>query len=306
MEFKNFDELLHLVRGKSNRVVIPGANSIEAMEACKMAEEHELISGGIMIGDKSSIENAAGKKGVDLKKFEIVHETDVARMCRMAVSYVRGGEADVLFKGLVDTKFYMKAILDKTDGIVQPGAILSGIVFFETARYHKIFALTDHAILIKPTLEEKKQIIQNAVDIMNALGKEKPKVSVLCPVEKTNPKIPSTLDAEQLKIMSQDGRIKNAIIEGPYDIYITFSRELANEKGVKGGQVPGDADIVVLPDLDSANPVYKTLSFFGEKVRSAAIIAGVTFPVILPSRTDSPDTKMLSLALCSFLKFSKM
>jgi phosphate butyryltransferase len=274
------------------------------MQAYKMAQDNELISTGIMIGDKELIEKSAIEKGVDLKKFELVHETDVAQMCTIAVRYVRQGEADILFKGMVDTSLYMKAVLNKTEGLAKPGAVLSAVILFETPKYHKIFAMTDYAIMIKPTLDEKRQIIQNAADIMNIMGKEKPKVSVICPVEKVNPKIPSTLDAQELSLMSKDGRIKNAIVEGPYDVYITFSRELADEKGVKGGQVPGDADIVLLPDLDSANPVYKSITFFGEKVRTATIIAGTTAPVILPSRTDPPITKMLSLALCSFLKLN--
>ena len=106
--------------------------------------------------------------------------------------------------------------------------------------------------------------------------------------------------------MSQDGRIKNAIVEGPYDIYITFSRKLADEKGIKGGQIPGDVDVLVLPDLDAANPVYKSITFFAEGMKSSALVAGATVPVILPSRTDPPQTKAHSIALASFLKEQKV
>ena len=222
-------------------------------------------------------------------------------MCNRAVDLVKAGKGDFLVKGLVDTKFYMKAILRKEVGAVEEGTVLSHFVLFELSNYHKLFAITDAAIMIKPTLEEKAKIVRNAVSMMRQLGVDVPKVSVVCPVEKPNPKIPSTLDAVELVRMSSDGRIKNAVIEGPYDVYITFSKKLAAEKGISG-QVPGETDIALLPDLDSANPMYKTLSFFGAGMKSATLLAGSNIPVILPSRTDSPMTKLHSIALACFLK----
>jgi len=306
MKFKNYDELMRMVKGKSNRIVVPGANNAEALEACKIADDDGLISGGVFIGDAAAIRDMAGKVGLDLRKFELVDCKDVAEMCRLAVSLVKEGRGDFLVKGLVDSSLYLKAILNKEAGMVQPGKTLNHFVLFETAHYHKLFVVTDSAILISPDLEHKRKIIQNCVDMARMLGVAKPKVSVVCPVEKVNPKIQSTLDAAELAKMSQDGRIENAIVEGPYDIYITFSRKLADEKGIKGGQVPGDADILLLPDLDAANPVYKSITFFAEGMKSAALVAGATVPVILPSRTDPPQTKAHSIALASFLKEQKV
>ncbi|WP_424245085.1 phosphate butyryltransferase [Elusimicrobium posterum] len=305
MKFKNFDDLLSQVKGKPNRVVVPGANNSEALEAIKMADENGLITSGILIGPVEEVKKMMAKVGLKEDKFEFIECTDVPTMCNLAVEQILKGKGDFLVKGLVDTKYYMKAILNKEAGLVPPGAVLTHFVLFETARYKKMFVVTDSAILISPTLEQKVKIINNAVDILRKLGVEKPKVSIVCPVEKVNEKIPSTVDAEALVKMNEAGEIKNCIVEGPYDIYMTFSKELAAEKGITGKQIPGDVDVIVLPDLDAGNPVYKTLAFFAEGVKAATILAGASIPVILPSRADDPKIKLNAIALCSFLKEQK-
>lgn len=302
MKFRNFEELMQLVEDKPNRIVVPGANNDEVMEAVKMGVEHRIISSGIFVGPKAQVEAAAKKVGVKLDIFEIIDMSDCVGMCNKAVDLVKAGKGDFLVKGLVDTRFYMKAILRKEVGAVAEGMVLSHFVLFELANYHKLFAVTDAAIMINPTLEQKAKITRNAVDIMRMLGVEKPNVAVICPVEKVNPDIPSTLDAAALVKMNKEGTLKNCVVEGPYDIYISFSRELAAEKGIKGAAVPGETDIALFPNLDSANPVYKCLSFFGAGMKSAALLAGSNIPVILPSRTDTPVTKLYSIALAGFLK----
>lgn len=290
------------VRGRPNRVIVPGANNAEVLEACKMGVENKLISGGILIGPEGEVKKHSEEVGINPAAFEISNETDSGKMCDTAVELIRDKAGDFLVKGLVDTRFYMKAILRKDIGAVREGDVLSHFVLFEFANYHKLFAITDTAILINPGLEEKVKILNNAVKIMQMLGNEKPKVSVICPVEKVNPKIPSTLDAEALVKMNKEEKIKNCVVEGPYDIYITFSKKLAAEKGVKDGLVPGDVDICLMPDLDAGNTLYKGISFFGAGMKSSTILAGASFPVILPSRTDSSMTKLHSIALASYLK----
>lgn len=300
--FKSFAELLDIVKGKPNRIIVPGAHNLEVMEALKSGLEYEIISGGILIGPEEKIKKLMKEKNIpDI--FEIVNEEDVVNMCNMAVDFIKDKKGDFLVKGLVDTKYYMKAILRKDVNAVKEGGLLSHFVLFKLDNYPKFFALTDAAVVIKPTLEQKVKIIENAVELMRILGVDDPKVSMVCPVEKTNPKIPSTMDAVELVKMNREGKIKNCVIEGPYDVYITFSKELAMEKGIKEGVVPGDVDIVVLDDLDAANTAYKFISFFGAGMTSATLLAGVNFPVILPSRTDSPQTKLHSIALSSYIKY---
>lgn len=305
MKFNSFKDLISQVKGKTNRIVVPGANNSEVLEALKMAEEYQLISGGVLIGDVPVIKKMMAEAGVDESKFEFIQCTDVAEMCNIAVAQILAGKGDFLLKGLVDTKYYMKAVLNKEAKLVPEGAVLTQIVLFETARYKKMFIVTDGAVLINPTLEQKAKVIANGADIMRKCGVETPKISMVCPLEKVNEKIPSTVDAAALVKMNEEGKIKDCIVEGPYDIYITFSEKLAAEKGIVGKQVPGDVDVLVLPDLNSANPLYKSLAFFAEGVGAAAILAGPKIPVILPSRADSPTVKLNSIALCSFLKEQK-
>jgi len=302
MKFKNFNELIDLVKGKTNRVVVPGANNKEALTAIKMADDKGLITKGILIGPVAEVKNLMKEIGLKEDKFEFVECTDVPTMCNIAAKKIYDGEGDFLVKGLVDTKYYMKAILNKELGFVPQGALLTHFVLFKTDNYHKMFAVTDSAVVINPTLEQKAKIINNAVSILRRLGIEKPKVAIVCPVEKVNEKIPSTLDAQALVEMNQKGEIPNCIVEGPYDIYITFSKEKALEKGITNKQVPGDVDLIVLPDLDAGNPVYKSIAFFGAGVKGAAILAGPSIPVLLPSRADAPDFKFNAIALASYLK----
>lgn len=305
MKFNSFEELISLVKGKSNRVVVPGANNQEALEAIKMADDNGLISGGILIGESAAIKPLMANVGLREDKFTFIECADVAQMCQIAVEQVVKGNGDFLLKGLVDTKYYMKAVLNKEFKLVPEGTVLTQFVLFKTARYKKMFVVTDGAVLINPSLEQKAKTINNAVSLMKKLGVETPKVSVVCPVEKMNEKIPSTVDAVELVKMNKEGAIPGCIVEGPYDMYITFDEKLAAEKGISGAQIPGDVDITVFPDLDAANPVYKTLAYFAEGVGAAAILAGPTIPVILPSRADSPKVKLNSIALCSYLKEQK-
>lgn len=305
MKFNSFEELISLVKGKSNRVVVPGANNQEALEAIKMADDNGLISGGILIGDTKVIKQMMANVNLKEDKFTFIECLDVAQMCQIAVEQIVKGNGDFLLKGLVDTKYYMKAVLNKEFKLVPEGTVLTQFVLFKTAKYKKMFVVTDGAVLINPTLEQKAKTINNAVELMRKLGVEKPNVSVVCPVEKMNEKIPSTVDAVELVKMNKEGKIPNCVVEGPYDMYITFDEKLAAEKGISGAQIPGNVDITIFPDLDAANPVYKALAYFAEGVGAAAILAGPTIPVILPSRADSPKVKLNSIALCSYLKDAK-
>ena len=305
MKFKSFADLINQVKGKSNRVVVPGANNKEALQAIKMADENGLISHGILIGPLAAVKETVAAVGLDESKFELIDCEDVPTMCKLAVDQILAGKGDFLIKGLVDTKYYMKAILNKEAHLVPEGALLSHFVLFRTPKYKKPFAVTDSAVVIAPTLEQKVKIIQNAVNTMHKLGLEHPKVACVCPVEKVNEKIPSTVEAAALAQMNAEGKITGCSVEGPYDLYISLSAKKAAEKGITGKTVAGDADILMLPDLDAANPLYKALTFFGDQMEAAAVLVGPKIPVILPSRADDPKVKLNAIALCSYLKDQK-
>ena len=305
MKFNSFQDLINQVKGKSNRVVVPGANNAEALQAIKMADDNGLISHGILIGPIAQVKEMVKAAGLAEDKFEFIDCEDVPTMCKLAVDQILAGKGDFLIKGLVDTKYYMKAILNKEANLVPEGALLSHFVLYSSPKYNKPFAVTDSAVVIAPTLEQKVKIIQNAVNTMHKLGLENPKVACVCPVEKVNEKIPSTVDAAALSQLNAEGKITGCVVEGPYDFYIAMDAQRAAEKGITGKQVAGQADILVLPDLDAANPLYKALAFFGEQMEAAAILVGPKIPVILPSRADDPKVKLNAIALCSFLKDQK-
>lgn len=264
MKFNSFEDLISQVKGKSNRVVVPGANNAEALQAIKMADDNGLISHGILIGPLAQVKEMVRAAGLKEDKFEFIDCEDIPTMCKLAVDQILAGKGDFLIKGLVDTKYYMKAILNKEAHLVPEGALLSHFVLFSTPKYKKPFAVTDSAVVIAPTLEQKAKIIQNAVNTLHKLGLETPKVACVCPVEKVNEKIPSTVEAAALAQMNAEGKITGCVVEGPYDMYISLSAQKAAEKGITGKQVAGDADVLMLPDLDAANPLYKALAFFGD------------------------------------------
>ena len=222
MKFNSFDELIDLVKGQENRVVVPGANNKEALTAIKMADDKGLISHGILIGDTEIVKKMVREVGLPEEKFEFIQCTDVPEMCNTAARLVYEGKGDFLVKGLVDTKYYMKAILNKEAHLVPEGALLSHFVLYSTPKYPKPFAVTDSAVVISPSLEQKAKIIQNAVNTFHKLGLDYPKVACVCPVEKVNEKIPSTVDAATLAQMNAEGKITGCVVEGPYDFYISM------------------------------------------------------------------------------------
>jgi len=274
------------------------ANNEEAQTAVKEALEDGWLKGGTLIGGKDKIRAVAQKVGLDTSPFEILDIDDPAMAAREAVAMMARGQGDFLLKGIIDTKYYLKAILDKEYAMVPEGNLLCHVALMQIPGYHKLVALTDVAINIYPGVEEKIKIVNNLVEVMHKLGIQKPKVAMICPVEKLNPKIESTVHANA--VVEHFAGSNKCVVEGPYDTYIAMSKHAAQEKGVKG-EVCGDADILVFPSLDSANPVYKLMNQFVAGIKSAAIVAGAKIPVILPSRADSAQTKKLSIALSSYL-----
>lgn len=298
MKITGFKQLEQLAKAKKGRVVVPMANNEEAQIAVKEAFQEGWLIGGYLIGNEKLIKEVARSTGLDLDQFEIIDIGEPVEAAIEAVKLMYEKKGDFLLKGIIGTKYYLKAILDKKFDMVEPGRLLSHVALMQTSGYHKLIGITDVAINISPGVEEKKKMIINIVEVFHKMGVEQPKVALICPVEKVNPKIESTVHAQQLVEYFKDD--PSCIVEGPYDTYIALSKHAAEEKGVTG-EVCGDADILVFPDLDSANPVYKIMNQFIPDIRSAAIVAGARIPVILPSRADSAETKKLSIALSSYL-----
>ena len=216
----------------------------------------------------------------------------------LAVELIRDGEADFLMKGLVQTGDLLRGVLDKEKGLPIE-RLLSHVALFQSPYYHKVFCVTDVAMNIAPDLESKVKILNNAVSVFHQLGIENPKVAVAAAVEYVNPKMEATVHAAEIKKMNVDGEIKGCIVDGPLAVDIAFNKDAAVHKGIKG-EVAGDCDIVLMPDIEAGNMVYKTLNFIGG-AKSASIITGASVPIVLTSRSDDDKTKLLSIALACLM-----
>ena len=286
-------------RGLKCIVAVAAAEDRHVLEALQSAVRQKIVH-PLLVGSKSKIENIAQSIGFDLEGIEIVdHDGDGAASARIAVSKIRRREADILMKGRVATGDLLKAILDREEGL-RTEHLLSHVAFFQSPYYHKVLCVTDAAMNIAPVLEEKVQIIHNAVNACHRLGIERPKVAVAAAVEKVNPKMESTVHAARLKELNQEGQIKGCIVEGPFAVDIAVNREAARNKGIVS-EVAGDCDIILAPDIEAGNMFYKALNFLGGAV-VAAVLMGATVPVVLTSRSDDERSKLYSIALAVCLR----
>jgi phosphate butyryltransferase len=199
-------------------------------------------------------------------------------------------------KGMVQTSDFLRAILNKEAGL-RNSDLLSHIGFFEMPAYHKIIALTDAAQNIAPDFNEKIAIIKNAVDMFHHLGNTNPKVAILTAVESVNPKMQATVDAAMLTMMNKRGQIKGCVIDGPLAFDNAISKEAAEHKGIIS-EVAGESDLLVAPDIEAGNVLYKSFTFFG-KGTVAAVVLGAKVPIVLTSRSDSDRSKLSSIALAA-------
>lgn len=292
---KSLNDILGLAKKIGpKKVAVALAEDEEVLLALEQARKERIIE-GILVGTKEKIEKLARKNQIDIRKFEIEEETDGFVASLKCCELINRGEADLMMKGLVGTAHFMKAILDKEKGL-GTGKLLSHVAVFEIPRYPKLLMITDAAINISPSVMEKAQIIQNAVDVLHSLGIGTPLVACIAAVEKVNPeKMPATVDCACLSKMGERGQIKGAIVDGPLGLDNAISEKSAEIKGVKS-QVAGNADIILCPNIETGNVIYKTLIEFAE-AKCAAIVAGTKVPVILTSRADSHETKFMSIAL---------
>lgn len=259
------------------------------------------IAKPILVGNPEAIAAAAAGardgKGVDISAFEIVPVQELYAAAGKAVELVRTGRACALMKGIIDTAPLLKAVLNKETGI-NAGRLASHVAVMEVPTYHKLLIVTDAAINIAPDLAGFVDIINSAVTVARALGIQKPKVAVLAAVEKVNAeKMPCTATAALLTQMNRRGQIKNCIVDGPLALDNAVSAESARIKKIES-DVAGDADILVVPDIEAGNILYKCLlDLAGAK--GAGIVMGAAKPVVLTSRADTAETKLASIALAS-------
>ncbi len=297
MAINRLEQMLEAVKGKSKkRLAAAYANDAHTIEAVNNAVERGIVD-ATLVGDEATIRKVCGELGVDPARFVIVHEPNDSKAAAKAVALVKSGECQLLMKGLCSTDKYMRAILNKENGLMDPGAILSHVSVIEFPTYPKLLVCSDVAVIPYPELKEKVAITNYVINVAQALGIAKPKVALIAASEQVLPKVQPTVDAAIISKMAERGQIKGAFVDGPMALDVAVDREAAETKGI-GGDVAGDADCLVFPNIDAGNVFYKTATKL-TGCELAAMVAGAQAPCILSSRGDSVLTKLYSITLAA-------
>lgn len=292
---KNFNELVDNVKNSETKTIaVAFAHDRDVIEAIEKARKENIVN-GILIGPKEKIKNILYEIQIEYDNYEIIDISDEKESVYKAIELIRENKANVLMKGLCSTATLLKAVLDKENGLRSEN-LLSHLAAFEVPTYHKLILMSDAAMNIAPNLTQKVDILKNSLKIAHKLGIEIPKVALIAAVEKVNPEnMPCTLDAAAITMMNKRGQIKNCIVDGPLAVDNAFSKKSCEVKGIKS-EVGGDADIAIVPEIETGNCFYKILSYLAG-AKTAGIIVGAKSPIVLTSRADSEEVKFLSIAL---------
>ncbi|MBE0651931.1 MAG: bifunctional enoyl-CoA hydratase/phosphate acetyltransferase [Bacteroidales bacterium] len=291
------DDLFTVLKArKPKRLIVAFANDEHSIGAVSQAIDLGIVE-ATLVGNRDLIEAVCTKENIDIRKFEVVQEPDEMKAAMKSVALINEGKGNMLMKGLVSTDKYMKAILDKENGLMKPGAILSHVTVMESPNYHKLLIVGDVAIIPAPEIKEKIAITNYLINMGHALGIEKPKVAIIAATEQVMPKMQACVDAALLSKMADRGQINGAFVEGPLALDVAIDKESAEIKKLNN-EVAGDADCLVFPNIESGNVFYKsnTKLAHGEQ---GAIVVGASVPAVLSSRGDSIKTKLYSIALAA-------
>lgn len=291
---KSYAEIDRIIKEeiKEKKVMaVAAADELHVLEAVSEAKELGLLE-AILVGDKENILKIGEDHNLDLSGFEIIDCKDTTEAAKEAVKLVRDGRAHVVMKGLLDTSVFLKAILNRETGL-RKSDLLSYVSICEVKGYDRLLLLTDPAINIEPTMEQKEVIMKNAVSVSHALGNEQPKVGFVCPIEKVNPKLQSTVDAKA--ISDKYAEETEFMVGGPFGLDNAVSEEAAKIKRIEG-PVAGKADILVLNDLGVANVFFKSMMYFADMVY-AGVVVGAAVPIVMTSRADTSAAKLNSIKM---------
>ena len=298
MTIRNFAQLLEGTLARApRRVAIVGAGQRQTLHAVRLARSMGLAN-CILIDDRERLEFIADEQGINLEGMEIVVERDMVQAAYRAVEMIHAEEADLVMNGRALPVELMQAALDRERGL-RIGKTISDVSVFEIPDVDRLIFVSDVAIVVLPTLAQKVAIVQNAIDTAIELGVEQPKVAILASTEMVNPEMPANMDAANLSKMSERGQIRGGVVDGPLALDNAISLKAAQMKGIHS-QVAGRADILICPDVETANILAKAISYFA-KSHMAGVVVGAKCPIVMPSRSDPPEQKMLSLALGVYL-----
>ncbi len=294
MVLKSLSDLKGIVSGKPRKKLVVAAAHDQHSLGAVVKAWHDDIAEPVLIGDSGAIRNICLEHGYNIDGLQVIHEPVTEMAVERAVRMLNSKQADVLMKGKVGTTTLLKCVLNREWGL-RTGNLLSHIALFEVETYHKLIAVTDVAMNIAPNLRDKIAIVNNSVSFLLKLGYVMPKVAVLGAVEMVNENMEATLDAALLSKMNQRDQIKNCIIDGPLAFDNAISHESAQHKGIRS-EVAGDTDLLLMPDIEVGNVLYKSLVFFA-RAKVASIILGAQVPIVLTSRSDSEQAKYDSILL---------
>lgn len=288
--FCSFEQMeKEILKRETKKVVaLAGAHDDDALAAVVNAKRKNIIH-AVLIGDVEKIQELLNKMGENIEDYEFIECRNERESARTACQLVKDGRADIPMKGLMQTSSFMKAILDKESfEFIPPQGILSQATLLEFGG--RMMIITDCAVNISPEYGEKVKILNNAIALAKKIGVQIPKAAVIAPVEVINPNMQSTIDAAMLSKASQRGQIKDCIVDGPLAMDNALSKEAAHHKGIQS-DVAGEADILLVPDLCTGNVLTKALVHFAKGIPSAGLLIGTTVPVVMTSRTDTPENK---------------
>jgi len=296
---RTLEQLAEGLKGApARRVAVAAGHDENTIQAAARAAS-DGIARVILVGNAGRIEGLCKEYGLDIGVFAVIDERDEATAGAKARDMVRDGEADVLMKGLIATDKYMHLILDKDQGLLPKGAVLSHITVLDIPAYQethgKLLIVSDVAVIPAPDLATKVKMVGYAVDAAHSFGIGQPKVALLAANEKVSDKMPATMDAAIIAKMAERGQIKGALVDGPLALDVALSREACEIKGLASA-VEGDADILIFPNIETGNVFYKAATILGG-ASLAAVVVGTSAPCVLTSRADSEDSKFYSIAL---------
>ncbi|MCT7654026.1 bifunctional enoyl-CoA hydratase/phosphate acetyltransferase [Oceanimonas sp. NS1] len=281
-------------------VVINPVNQV-SLASARMAQDEGLIE-PILVGDESRIRHEAETLGWDLAGVRLVHAADEAAAAQAGVALVSQGEADAIMKGHVHTDVLLRAVLNRAAGL-RTDSRLSHVFYMTVPGSCKALCITDAVINVQPGVLDKLHIARNAIEFLHALGCDEPKVAVLSGTEEVSRSMPSSQDAAELVKLAAMGALPGAVVEGPLAFDNAVSREAAAIKGI-AGRVPGEADILLVPNLESGNFLFKQMVYF-MGATAAGLVLGARVPIILTSRADPPEARLASCALASIVHHNR-
>ncbi|MBT9129784.1 MAG: Phosphate acetyltransferase [candidate division WS2 bacterium] len=282
-------------------ISVAGAEDSTVLMAVSAAKNYGFIE-GFLVGNPPEIKKIARENNIDIQGFEIIKALTPEEKVKQAVSLVVSNKADIPMKGNVHSSIFLKAVLDKEYGL-RTLKLFSHVGIFQVPTLSRLLIITDAAMNITPTLKEKVEIINNALEVARVLEIETPKVAVLAAVETVSENMPATMEAAILTQMNKRGQIKGCLIDGPLALDGAISREAALHKGITS-MVAGEADILLVPDIEAGNILGKSFSYLAQSLM-AGVVLGTTKPIILPSRTDPASGKLASIALTLLLSSNR-